>query len=160
MPTANPIPYPLFPSVALVMPFPRDTILALSMTLVRLSGAKTLRDPLVSQLLGEWVASSPLARARWSEARDVGYPSLIRAKQVEAVKQYASFLFPATDLIGLLMDLNVTKTGFCHLSEFMTREELTIRPLRATFSPPSSQRGKPFWTHGRIWLSRYSCGPA
>ena len=88
------------------------------MTLVRLSGAKSLRDPLVSQLLGDWVASSPLARARWSEATDVGYPSLIRTKQVE----YASFLFPAPDFIGLLMDLNVTKTGFHHLSEFMTRQ--------------------------------------
>ena len=91
------------------------------MMLVRLSGAKSLQDPLVSQLLGEWVASSPLARARWSEATDVGYPSLIRTKRVEAVKQYASFLFPAPDFIGLLMDLNVTKTGFRHLSQFMTR---------------------------------------
>ena len=103
------------------MPFPRDIILQLSMKLVRLSGAKSLRVPLVSQLLGEWVASSPLARARWSDARDLTYPSLIRTKQVEAVKQYASFLFPAPDFIGLLMDLNVTKTGFRHLSEFMTR---------------------------------------
>ena len=51
----------------------------------------------------------------------VGYPSLIRTKQVEAVKQYASFLFPAPDFIGLLMDLGVTKTALCHLSEFMTR---------------------------------------
>ena len=91
------------------------------MTLVLLSGAKSLLDPLVSQLLGEWVASCPLARARWSPATDVGYPSLIRTKQVEAVKQYASFLFLAPDFIGLLMDLNVTKTGFRHLSEFMTR---------------------------------------
>ena len=82
------------------------------MTLVRLSGAKSLRDPLVSQLLGEWVASSPLARARWSEATAVGYPSLIRDKQKEAVQQYASHLFPAPDLIGLVMDLNVPKLGF------------------------------------------------
>ena len=67
------------------------------------------------------MGSSPLARARWSEATDVGYPSLIRTKQVEAVKQYASFLFPAPNLIGLLMDVNVTKTAFRHLSEFMTR---------------------------------------
>ena len=29
------------------------------------------------KLFGEWVASSPLARARWSEATEVGYPSLI-----------------------------------------------------------------------------------
>ena len=64
------------------------------MTLVRTSGAKSLRDPLVPHLLGEWVAASPLARARWSEATDVGYPSLIRTKQLEAVNQYASSLFP------------------------------------------------------------------
>ena len=91
------------------------------MTLVHLSGAKSLRDPLVSQLLGEWVASSPLARARWSEAMEIGYPSLSRDKQKEAVKQYASHLFPAPDRIGLLMDLNVPKVGFQHVSEYMSR---------------------------------------
>ena len=82
------------------MSFSRDTILELSMTLVRLSGAKSLRDPLVSQLLGGWVASSPLAKTRWVVATEVGYPSLIRTKQVEAVKQYASFLFPCPSLLG------------------------------------------------------------
>ena len=107
----------MFPCIALVMPFSRDTLTELNMTLVSLSGAKSLRDPLVSQYVGEWVASSPLARARWSEAMEVGYPSLIRTKQVEAVKQYASHLFPAPDLIGLLMDLNVPKVGFRHMME-------------------------------------------
>ena len=91
----------MFPCIALVMPFSRD-LTELNMTLVRLSGAKSLLDSLVSQLLGEWVASSPLGRARWSEATEVGYLSLIRDKQKEAVKQYASHLFPAPDLIGLL----------------------------------------------------------
>ena len=51
----------------------------------------------------------------------VGYPSLIRTKQVEAVKQYASHLFPAPDLIGLLMDLNVPEVGFRHMMEYMSR---------------------------------------
>ena len=103
------------------MPFSWDTLTKLSMRLVHLSGTKSLRDPLVSQLLGEWVASSPLAWARWSEATEVGYPSLIRDKQKEAVKQYASLLFPAPDLIGLLMTLNVPKLGFRHMSEYMSR---------------------------------------
>ena len=79
---------------------------------MRLTRAKSFQDPWVSQLLGEWVASSPLAKARWVEAMDVGYPSLVRTKQVEAVKQYASSLFPAPEFIGLLLDLNVTKMGF------------------------------------------------
>ena len=52
---------------------------------------------------------------------EVGYPSLMRTKQKEAVKPYASPLFPAPDLIGLLMDLNVTtKLGFRHVSEYMS----------------------------------------
>ena len=111
----------MFRCIALVMPFSRDTLTKLDMMLVRLSGAKSLRDPLVSRLLGEWVGSSPLAWARWSEATEVGYPSLICDKQKEAVKQYASHLFPAPDLIGLLMDLNVPKLGFRHVSEYMSR---------------------------------------
>ena len=111
----------MFPCIPLVVPFSRDTLTELNMTLVRLSGARSLRDALVSQLVGEWVASSPLARARWSEATEVGYPSLIRDKQREAVKQYASHLFPAPDLIGVLMDLNVPKLGFRHVSEYMSR---------------------------------------
>ena len=90
------------------------------MTLTRLSGAKSLRDPLLSQLLGEWVASSPLAKARWYEATEVAQLPLIGNKQIKAVKQYASVLFPAPELIGLLMDLNVPKSGFRHVSEFMT----------------------------------------
>ena len=94
------------------------------MTLTRLSGVKSLRDPLVSQLLGEWVASSPLAKARWAEATEVGYPTLIRHKQKEAVKQYASMPFPAPRLIGLLMELNITGTRYRHLSAFMTRRGL------------------------------------
>ena len=54
------------------------------MTLTRLSGAKSLRDSLVSQLLGEWVGSSPLAKARWYEATKVAQLPVIRNKQIEA----------------------------------------------------------------------------
>ena len=63
----------IFLCIVLVMPVSRDTLTELDMTLVGLIGAKSLWDPVVSQLLGEWVASSPLARARWSEATEVGY---------------------------------------------------------------------------------------
>ena len=101
------------------MPFARDTILDLSMSLRRLSTAKTLRDPLASQLLGEWVASSPLAEAHCYDATQVAELPLICNKQIEAVKQYASVLFPAPELIGLLVDLNVPKSGFRHVPEFM-----------------------------------------
>ena len=91
------------------------------MTLMRLSGAKSLWDPLVSQLVGEWVGSSLLANTRWHKANDVAQVPRIHNKQIEAVKQYASVLFPVPKSIGLLMDLDVPKGGFRHVSEFMTR---------------------------------------
>ena len=46
---------------------------------------------------------------------------LIRNKPIEAVKQYASALFPAPKLTRFLMDLNVPKGVFRHVLEFMTR---------------------------------------
>ena len=80
---APPLHTTMLPCIALVMPFSRDALTELSMTLMLLRGAKSFRDPLFSRLLGEWATSSPLARARWSEATEVGYPSLIRVKQKE-----------------------------------------------------------------------------
>ena len=85
---------PYFLLCSSVMSFSGDTLLELSMTLVRLSGAKSLRDPSVCQLLGEWVAHSPWAQARCAEAKDGGYRSFIQHKQIVAVKQYACVLFP------------------------------------------------------------------
>ena len=67
------------------------------------------------------MASSPLAKAHWHEATEVAHLPLMRSKQIEAVKQYASVLFPAPGFIGLLMDFNVAKSGFRHVWEFMTR---------------------------------------
>ena len=94
--------------------------------------------------------------------------SLIRTKEVEAVKQYSSFLFR-----GLIMDLNVTKTGFRHLSEFMTRRGIDymaatghtfLRPIpaRQTFLDKWKDMAKPLQlrppvtvddppTSGRSW---------
>ena len=99
------------------MCFSRDTLLQLSMTLTRSSGAKSLRDPLVSQVLGRWVASSPFARGRWAEATEITNLPSIRNKQMATMKRYASLLFPAPELIRLLMDLNVPKLSFGHVSE-------------------------------------------
>ena len=145
------------------------------MTLTRVSGAKSLRDPLVSQLLGEWVASSPLAKAQWYEASEVAQLPLIRKKQIEAVKQYTSVLFPAPEWIGLFMDLNVPKGGFRHVSEFMTclpfprpipsRDRFTdtwkelVKPLAldrpvSVSHPPTSGRSWPLQSWARYIQSR------
>ena len=82
-PHSPPLHTTMLHGIDLVMAFSRDTLTELNMTLVRLSGAKSLRDPLVAQLLGEWAASSPLARAGWSEATDVGYLPLPYLRQAE-----------------------------------------------------------------------------
>ena len=66
-----------------------------------------MRDPLLSQILVEWVASSPFAKGGSYEATEVAQLPLIHNKQIEAVKQYASVYFPAPELIWLLMDFNV-----------------------------------------------------
>ena len=66
------------------------------------------------------MASSPLSKARWYEATEVAQHPVIHNNQIDAVKQYASVLFPAPESIGVLMDLNVPKGGFWHVSEFMT----------------------------------------
>ena len=118
------------------------------MTLTWLSGAKSLRDPLVPQLLGEWVASSPSAKVRCYEATKVAQLTLICTKQIEAVKQYASVAFPAPELIGLLMDLNVPNGGFRHVSEFKTRRGAAYTAATGHPSPrpiPSRDRYTDTW---------------
>ena len=54
------------------------------------------------------------------QATEVANDPLICNKQVEAVRQCASLLFPGPDSVRLLMELNVPKTSFLHVWEFMT----------------------------------------
>ena len=80
-------------------------------------GPKVLGDPLVSQLLGASLASSPWVRAQWYEAAKVAELPLNRNKAKKAVKQCASSLFVAPQLIRLFIDLNVPKRGFRHMAD-------------------------------------------
>ena len=59
------------------------------------------------------MASSPLAKAT-----EVAQLPLVHNNQIEGVRQYASSLFLTPDFIGLLMDLNVAKVSFRHVSKF------------------------------------------
>ena len=70
------------------------------MAVTPLSGTKSSRDALVSQLIGEWVASAPAARGRWAEATEIANLCLICNNQIEAVKQYASLLSLSKDALG------------------------------------------------------------
>ena len=68
------------------------------------------------------MVSSRSPKARCYGATEVGRLPLIRKSQIDAVKQYASVLFLAPELIGILMDLNILKRGFRHMSDFMSRQ--------------------------------------
>ena len=75
------------------------------------------------------------------------HPSCMN-KQTGAVKQYASVLFPAPELIGLLMDLNVPKGGFQHVSEFTSRRGATYTATMGLPFPrplPSGDRFTNTW---------------
>ena len=109
------------------------------------------RGPLVSELLGEWVASSPLAKAQRYEATEIAQLPLIRNKQIEALKQYASVLFPGLEWNGVLMDLNVLKGNFRLVSEFMTRWGAAYNAATGLpFPPPIPSRDHSRDTHKEL----------
>ena len=91
------------------------------MMLVRLSGATSLRDSKCSDLLAQWMSSSPLIRARFTEAMDHAPLPAVNNTKVQAIRTYAEALFPAPHLIGLLLELGAPRSGFRVLSEYITR---------------------------------------
>ena len=78
-----------------------------------------------------------MAKAWWAQATEAGYPALTRTTQVEAVKQYASFLFPTPDVLRFLMDLNIPKVAFRAVSEYMTRRGGRIHGRSGLSVPPA-----------------------
>ena len=90
------------------------------MMLVRLS-ASSLRDSKWSHLLAQWMSSSALIRARFSEAMDHAPLPAVHKSKVRAIRTYADAPFPAPYPIGLLLELSAPRSGFRVLSEYITR---------------------------------------
>ena len=103
------------------MSYPPSVFTELNMMLVRLSGATSLRDSKCSDLLAQWMSSSPLIRARFTEAMDHAPLSAVHKTKVQAIHTYAEALFPAPYLIGLLLELGAPRSGFRVLSQYITR---------------------------------------
>ena len=82
------------------------------MMLVRLSGATSLRDSKCSDLLAQWMSSSPLIRARFTEAMDNAPLPAVHKTKVRAIRTYEEVLIPAPYLIGLLLELGAPRSGF------------------------------------------------
>ena len=94
------------------------------MMLVRLSGATSLRDSRCCNLLAQWMSSSPLIRARFTEGRDHAPLPAVHKAKVQAIRMrtYAEALFLAPDLIGPSLQLGAPRSGFRVLSEYITRQ--------------------------------------
>ena len=91
------------------------------MMLVRLSGATSLRDSKCSDLLAQWMSSSPLIRARFTGAMDNAPLPAVHKTKVHAIRTHAEVLIPAPYLIGLLLELGAPRSGFLVLFEYISR---------------------------------------
>ena len=108
-------------STDFVMSYPYSVFLRLNMMVVRLSGATSLRDSKCSDLLAQRMSSSPLIRARFTEAMDHGPLPAVHKTKVQAIRTNAEALFPAPYLIGLLLELGAPRSGFRVLSKCIIR---------------------------------------
>ena len=108
-------------STDFVMSYCPSVFTELNMMLVRLSGATSLRRNKCSDLLAQWMSSSPLMRARFTEAMDHAPLPAVHETNVHAICTYAEALFPAPYLIGLLLELRAPRSGVRVLSEYITR---------------------------------------
>ena len=109
-------------STDFVMSYPPSVFTGLNMMLVRLSGATSLWDSKCSDLLAQWMSSSPLIRARFTEAMDHAPLPAVHKTKVQAIRTYAEALFPAPYLIGLSLELGAPRSGFRVLSDYITRQ--------------------------------------
>ena len=108
-------------STDFVMSYPYSVFTELNVMVVRLSGATSLWDNKCSDLLAQWMSSCPLIRAPFTEAMDQAPLPAVHKTKVQAIRTYAEALFPATYLIGLLLELGAPRSGVRVLSEYITR---------------------------------------
>ena len=78
-------------------------------------------DSKCSDVLAQWMSSSPLIRARFTEAMDHGPLPAVHKTKVQGIRTQAEALFPTPYLIGLLLELGAPRSGFRVLSEYITR---------------------------------------
>ena len=85
-----------------------------------LSGATSLQDSKGSDLLAQWMSSSPLNWARFTEEMDHAPLPVVHKTKVQAIRTYAEALFPIPYLIGLLLELGAPRSGLRVLCEYIT----------------------------------------
>ena len=91
------------------------------MMLVRLSGDTNLRKSKYSNLLAQRMSLSLLIRARFAEVMDHAPLPAVHKTKVQSIRTDAEAFFPAPYLIGLLLELGASRSGFQLLSNYITR---------------------------------------
>ena len=81
-------------STNLAMSYPSSVFTEPNMMLVRLSGATSLRNSKYSDLLAQWMSSSPLIRARFTEAMDHTPLRAVHKTKVQASRTLRRPSFP------------------------------------------------------------------
>ena len=129
------------------------------MMVVRLSGATTLRDSTCSDVLAQWMSSSPLIRACFSEAMDHSLLPAVHKTKVQAIRTYAEALFPAPYLMGLLLELGAPRSGFRVLSEYITRRSDTYTARTGLPFPRPIPTGYQFEATWKSWTAPLVLSP-
>ena len=97
--------------------------------LVRLSDTTSLRDSKSSDVLAQWMSSSPLIQAGFRAAMDHAPLLAVHKTKVLAIRTHAEALFSAPYLIGVLLELGAAGlASACCLS---------TSPAGATPTPPA-----------------------
>ena len=116
-------------STDFVTSYPHSVFTGLNMMVVQLSGTTSRRDSKCSDLLAQWMSSSALTLACFTEAIDHAPLPAVDKTKVQAIHTYAEDLFPAPYVIGLLFELGAPgPASACCLS---------TSPTGATPTPPA-----------------------
>ena len=91
------------------------------MTLLWFGGAANLRDSKFADVLAEWMSSSPLPRAHFSQGMEHTALLAVHKSKTQAICTYPEALSAVPHLRGLLLELGAPRCGFRVLCEGMNR---------------------------------------
>jgi len=95
-------------------------IAELTGTLKKLTGATSLSDSRVSDLLSSWAASHPRARGALQRAAQQSLRGWLEKEQAAVLNRFASSLIPGDGACELLITMNAPKRAFRALSRYFS----------------------------------------
>ena len=101
------------------MALARTDVARISVLLKHMTG-KPLSDPAIPALLARWARTSTWASNALGQAAVLAGTVAVRKLVHRSVKEYAAAIGSASQVVGLLLDLNSPKTGIRTLSQYYT----------------------------------------